>query len=203
MSRRTPEHWQQRYVSGDLPWDTGTVACELRWVIGMVSLQVGSRVLEIGCGTGTDACWLARCGFETIGVDVAAKAVVLARAKAAGLSNVRFLQGNILDGLPVEPESFPLVYDRGCFHSVDAQERSTFAMRISQLLYPGGRWLTICGNADERRGEGEHGPPQLTAGQIIEAVEPYLSIISLQRASVSDADGKKHLSWKCLMARRD
>jgi len=63
--------------------------------------------------------------------------------------------------------------------------------------------MAICGNADERRGEGEHGPPQLTAGQIAEAVEPYLSIISLQRESVADADGKKHLSWKCLMGRRD
>jgi methylase of polypeptide subunit release factors len=42
------------------------------------------RALEVGCGTGTDAIYLAQHGFEVIGVDVSRLAVENARAKSHG-----------------------------------------------------------------------------------------------------------------------
>lgn len=205
MSKRTKEHWQNRYRDGDMPWDTGEVTAELCRVVMAIDLRVGDHVLDIGCGTGTDACWLASSGFITLGIDVAANAVALARAKAgqAALTNVQFLETNILDDQIVEPCSYNFAYDRGCFHAVDEAERSVFAGEVARRLHPGGHWLSICGNAAERRAEGEHGPPQLTAGQIVHAVEAHFDIVCLERGFACDAEGKEHLSWTCLMTRRD
>ena len=178
---------------------------ELVAVVEELSLPAGDRVLEIGCGTGTDAVWLARQGFETIGVDVAPKAIEMARMRVEDclVSNLWFETINILAIPPVEPGICGFVFDRGCFHSVGIEERSTFVQRVAEALRPNGYWLALCGNVDERRKSGVHGPPQLSAGDIVAAVERDFMILSLTRSQCSNADATLHLSWSCLMRRRD
>ncbi len=59
--------------------------------------ELGARaVLDLGCGTGTFACWLAARGFEVIGVDPAAASLDVARRKA-GAEQVRWIQGDASD----------------------------------------------------------------------------------------------------------
>ena len=74
-------------------------------------------MLNIGCGTGMNAIWLAQRGFETVGMDIAPTAIERAREKAgrAGVANVRFVCGDILETLPVARCSVDLVLDRGYF----------------------------------------------------------------------------------------
>ena len=131
--KRTAESWEQRCRDGDLPWDSGCPCDELAARFDELGLTgglpgdghgqcpgdsaVGVAALDIGRGTGMNAIWLAQRGFETVGMDIAPTAIERAREKAgrAGVANVRFVCGDILETLPVARCSVDLVLDRGCF----------------------------------------------------------------------------------------
>src|SRR5262245_19234876 len=74
--------WNARYAAGDRPWDTGIPDEHLVELVTAGAIAP-SRTLEIGCGTGTNALWLAGRGFEVLGIDVAPLAIDRARAKAS------------------------------------------------------------------------------------------------------------------------
>jgi SAM-dependent methyltransferase len=67
--------WNDRYASGEpLPWDTGRPDSMLVDMIASRAIAPG-RTLEVGCGTGTNAIYLAQHGFEVVGVDISPLAV--------------------------------------------------------------------------------------------------------------------------------
>ena len=62
--------------------------------VAMVLEFGASSVLDVGCGTGTFACLLARDGKDVVGVDPAAASLQVARGKP-GAERVRWFQGDI------------------------------------------------------------------------------------------------------------
>src|SRR5580693_165691 len=80
----------------------------------------GKKVLEIGCGIGTDTINFARAGAEVTAVDLSEKSMELARKRAAvfGLEDkIRFCSGNaeqLSSFVPVEP--YDLIYSFGVIH---------------------------------------------------------------------------------------
>jgi 2-polyprenyl-3-methyl-5-hydroxy-6-metoxy-1,4-benzoquinol methylase len=86
----------------------------------------GKRVLEIGCGLGTDTMNFARAGARVTAVDLSAESLALAkqRAEVYGLSDITFYQANaerLSDFIPVEP--YDLVYSFGVIHHTPHPER--------------------------------------------------------------------------------
>ena len=75
-------------------------ACVLAWL--RTRLVPGSRVLDVGCGTGRYALVLAALGFEVVGVDESPEMIRHARQKA-GAGRVRFEVANAGGGLPDGP----------------------------------------------------------------------------------------------------
>jgi SAM-dependent methyltransferase len=109
----------------------------------------GSLVLEAGCGVGAQTITLARRSPQArfTSLDVALESVTEARraTRAAGLDNVRFLQGDIF-ALPFAPETFDHVFV--CF-VLEHLSRPVEALRIlDRLLKPSGTMTVI---------EGDHG----------------------------------------------
>lgn len=175
--------WDERYAADNLPWDTGRPSPHLIEVIERGTIPP-SRVLEVGCGTGTNTLWLAERGFEVLGVDISTRAIAKAKAKSAGAS-VEFRE---LDFLTAELDAAPFdfVFDRGVLHVFDdAASRATFARHVARVLAPGGHWLSIAGSTEGP--ERDQGPPRRTARELLEAVEPVLEIVELQ-ATTFDTD---------------
>jgi len=194
------DEWNDRYLTGNLPWDRPTASEHLAWAIEAFGIAPGKAV-DIGCGTGTNVIYLARQGFEATGVDIAADAVAKARAKAAAAGvNCTFAAVNFLDE-PVPGGPFGFVFDRGCFHSVDAgAARGTFAKNVAALLEEGGLWLSLIGSADTP--PRDQGPPQVSARQITQAVEDHFEILLLQASCFSNGEEKTHNAWRCVMRKR-
>jgi SAM-dependent methyltransferase len=185
--------WNSSYAAGELPWDTGVPDENL---IEMAKHISAGRALDIGCGTGTNAIWLAQNGFDVLGVDVAPLAIDKARAKAGATPRVRF---EVRDFLVAPPAGgFDFVFDRGCFHVFDEQaERARFAAGVAALLAPGGRWLSLIGSTEGA--PRDTGPPRRSARDVTAALEPALEIVELRGANF-EGDLR---AWICLSRRRE
>jgi len=193
--------WDDRYRTTDLPWDTGFPSAHLGKVLDRLDLTSGP-VLEIGCGTGTNAIWLAQQGFDVTAVDLSPRALALARdkAEAAGVQ-IALHQVDILrDALPGGP--YALVFDRGCFHTFDDPgHRSYFARQVSTVLGPDGLWLSLVGSTEGP--PRDMGPPRRTARDVLAAVEEWLQVVSLA-AVTFDSERHGHArAWRALFTRRD
>jgi methyl halide transferase len=191
--------WNESYATGNLPWDTGAPDEELVAFVGAGTVAPG-RALEIGCGTGTNAIWLATHGFDVVGVDVAPLAIEQARAKAA-TGVVRFEVCDFLDGTP-PAGPFGFVFDRGCFHVFDAAEaRTRFAARVASVLAPGGTWLSLIGSTEG--GPRDMGPPRRTARDVVGAIEPALELVDLRAMYFDTTLETRAKAWRCVARLRD
>ncbi len=129
-----------QYRFGKPRWDTGVTPPEVVTLIENGSLK-GTRALDLGCGTGTNAIYLAQNGFQVVGVDFSPRAIATARDKAKheGVS-ADFHVGDVtrLDFLQ---EPFDFVLDIGCFHSVAAERRQAYAAEMARLARPGSLFM--------------------------------------------------------------
>jgi SAM-dependent methyltransferase len=155
------------------------------------------RTLDVGCGTGTNAIYLAERGFEVLGVDIAPLAIDAARAKAHG--RCRFEAIDFLEATP-PGGPFELVFDRGCFHTFDEdEERSRFAANVAAVLVDGGVWLSLIGSTEGA--PRDTGPPRRSAREVMNAIEPAMEIVQF-RSGDFGAGGLQLKAWQCLSRKR-
>mgnify|MGYP000619202143 CR=1 FL=1 len=120
------------------PWDTGITPPE---VYEFLSSHPPGRVLDMGCGTGTNLITFISKGWQACGVDFSPLAVAKARKKIekAGLSaelyNADVSQLSFLEG------QFDLILDIGCYHSLSFSSRKKYQSTIERVLKPGGYFL--------------------------------------------------------------
>jgi SAM-dependent methyltransferase len=193
----THRSWNDSYASGEpLPWDSGTPEPMLIELVESRAIEPG-RTLDVGCGTGTNAIYLAQHGFDVVGVDVSRIAVETARAKANG--TCRF---ETLDFLTEAPPGgpFQFVFDRGCFHIFDEDhERARFAENVAAALVTGGIWLSLIGSTEGP--PRDVGPPRRTARHVMSAIEPWLEILQF-RSGDFGVCGEQLKAWLCLAGKR-
>ncbi|WP_329459141.1 class I SAM-dependent methyltransferase [Streptomyces sp. NBC_01497] len=115
-------------------------------------LVATGTALDLGCGAGRNALYLAANGFDVDAVDLSPVAVAWAgeRARAAGVE-VRFLCGDAF-ALPADELSGPydLVVDSGCFHHLPPHRRAGYLALLDRVLAPGGHLALTCFAAGER-----------------------------------------------------
>lgn len=159
------------------------------------------KALDIGCGTGDNAIWLAQQNFAVVGVDLSGIAVEKAREKAAEANaGCTFAVLNILNS-HVDGAPFGFVFDRGCFHTMDSDEqRQSFAKQVHCHLEENGMWLSLIGNADDQHPA--EGPPKRTANDIVSVVEPNFEILSLLSSHFETHLPVPPRAWVCLMRKR-
>lgn len=131
--------WDARYAAGDLVWGAEPnvfVAAELG------ELPPG-QVLDVACGEGRNALWLARRGWRAVGVDFSAEAVGRARRLAvqAGVADrVRFVVGDVA-GDPLPAGSFDAVVV--AYLQLPAPQRRHVLRAAAARLGPGGTLLVV------------------------------------------------------------
>jgi len=108
-------------------------------LVKKIGVTRGMKVLDLGCGDGTTALPEANLGADVLGVDIAQNLVDAGnkRAAEAGLTNIRFQQGDAtnLEGLP--DKSFDLVVS--IFGAMFAPKPADVAREMVRVTKPGGR----------------------------------------------------------------
>ncbi|HUE14355.1 MAG TPA: class I SAM-dependent methyltransferase [Planctomycetaceae bacterium] len=198
MSTLTPSDWDQRYVAGELPWDSGVPSKELIRVLDTEGIEP-CRAVELGCGTGTNAIYLASRGFDVTGFDCSSTALEQARSKAARAGVDVDLRQADLCRFQLELEPFDFIFDRGCYHSVRRLDMAGFLKTLRRLSRPGTRYLLLAGNANEQG----PGPPRVHEHEIRIDLEGLFEIQFIREFRFDVIDPPEgFLAWSCLMTRR-
>lgn len=145
--------YRMAYLIGPRPWDSGIPPPELvQWIEGPKALPRG-RVLDIGCGTGTNCKYMLDHRWAVTGVDFVPRAVKVARRKAPG---ARLVVGDVtrLAELGVSGP-FELMLDLGCFHSIPEAGRDAYVQGVTRVAAPGATFLLFA--------FGEEGPGGIIA----------------------------------------
>lgn len=95
-------HWKEFFTYEAARYDseafTSNTRAEVDFIIRELSLSAGSKLLDIGCGTGRHSVELARRGFVMTGVDLSEQMLDIARAKAhKAQANIEFICANAVD----------------------------------------------------------------------------------------------------------
>lgn len=195
------ERWDAAYRDDRRPpWDISRPATELKQAVENGTLRP-CRVVELGCGPGNDAIYLASRGFDVTAIDIAPTALSLAEKKAreAGVK-VRWLHADVLNPPKLEP--FDLIYDRGCYHGLRQQNAAGYVETLRRLSHPGTQVLILAGNANEP--PPHYGPPRVKEADIRADFGRSFDFQSLREThfDTTDPNRKGALAWSILLRRK-
>lgn len=108
-------------------------------LVSTLGIKRDLRVMDLGCGDGTTAIPAAKLGAQVIGVDIASNLVKAGniRAKAEGLTNCVFREGDAVDLGDIPNESFDLVVS--IFGAMFAPKPFEVAKEMVRVTRPGGK----------------------------------------------------------------
>jgi len=194
------EHWDQRYATGNIPWETGQPSSELVRVVTEQRITP-CRAIELGCGTGASAVWLAQRGFDVTGVDISPRALNRARRRAAQEAvAVTFLEADVLQPPAGLVGPFDLFFDRGCYHVVRRISNALYVATLLKLTVPGSVGLVLAGNAREPL---QPGPPVVTEEEVRTELGKDFTILWLREFRFNQSEGSdvRPLGWSCGLRR--
>ena len=127
---------------GEQPWDIGRPQKE--YIQLEQAGEIVGSVLDVGCGTGENALYLAAHGHEVWGIDFPPTAIQKAHEKAAQRHlAATFLVLNVLE-LHTLGRTFDTVIDSGLFHSLSDEERPLFVGNLAAVIRRGGTYFMLC-----------------------------------------------------------
>lgn len=157
--------WNDRYGDADpVPWDTGTPKRAL--VDRVAAGEVTGPVVDVGCGTGTEALYLADEGYEVVGVDFSGEAIDRARERAADRSLDGDVTFRVADALALSETAlgpFETAVDCGMLHTLADADRPAYTAELASVLSTGGRALFVEFGADAPT---DWGPNPLSAAAV-------------------------------------
>ena len=138
-THETKEHWEKHYGERDRVW-SGRVNVQFADVVG--DLTPG-RALDLGCGEGADAVWLAERGWNVVAIDISETALDRAREAAAtrGVTDsIEFVQMDLSDDFP--GGTFDLISSQ-FLHSTVYLDRQKALASAAAALRPGGLLVIV------------------------------------------------------------
>ena len=115
----------------------------------------GVRAIDVGCGLGDNAAFLAKCGYETTAIDISPSAIEWAKKRHGKVADFRVAD---LFDLPGDLRgAFDLVHETYTIQALPIGMRARVMAAIASLLAPGGRLLVICRSRPD--GTEAEGPP--------------------------------------------
>ena len=135
------EDWNQRYAGRELVWTSEAN----RFLVQEAATLASARALDVACGEGRNAVWLAERGWQVTGVDFSTVGVAKAQrlADARGVT-VEWVTANVLDHRP-KPAAFELVII--FYLQVPATQRTPIVRSAAGAVAPGGTFLLVAHDA--------------------------------------------------------
>jgi SAM-dependent methyltransferase len=185
------------YRNGVPPWDIGRAQPT---IVGLAEQGlIAGDVIDVGCGTGENALYLASRGLGVVGVDAAPTAIAQAqekeRRRATGATFV------VADALGLEGlgRTFDVAIDCGLFHTFSDADRVRFERSLHGTLRASGRYFLLCFNEHQ---PGELGPRRVTQAEIRATFATGWTVDSIvAERFAAQLPGDRAHAWLALLTR--
>jgi len=152
MDSTPKSQWEYIYQTipvNQIPWETGKPSSDLLLLFRKKLIKRGMKVLDLGCGLGTQTRFMAKKGVFATGIDISETAIKRAREQVlkdtmslGGIRNelgigVNFIVGDVAK-MPFPNGAFDFIYDRGCYHHLNLIQRKGYIKEVSRVLAPNG-----------------------------------------------------------------
>jgi SAM-dependent methyltransferase len=147
------------YASGDVPWDDKDPPPE---VMSYLATVPPGMALDLGCGYGRAAIYMARQGWEVDAVDFIPDAVTEGAKRAAiARLDVRFHLSKVTE-LDFLTGIYDFALDVGCSHSLNYDELEVYRGQLERLIRSGGLYMLFArlhDDSGEQYRDDQDGPP--------------------------------------------
>jgi len=209
MNSRPREWWDSFYSNKDrnIPFYISAPDENLIQYIETGEIKTG-KALDIGCGNGRNSLFLAKNGFDVIGLDFSLESINYAKKNHAH-ENIEYRNLSFFD-FNHEKDNFDFIYDGGCLHHISPHRRPDYLKKVKGLLKIDGKYgmeiFNEKGGADltdyqvyEERSM--KGGLAFSKTKLNEILSEYFDIIELRemREITDDTAFGKSFCWTVLM----
>jgi SAM-dependent methyltransferase len=168
------------------------------------------RAVDLGCGTGSYAIYLAGLGFDVTGVDSSPAAIRIAQehAKKRGV-RCRFVVADLLGDLHEVTSTFDFAYDWELLHHIFPEDREAYIRNVYTITRPGALYFSVCFDESDPQfgGSGKYRTTRIgttlyfsSESEIRNLTSPYFDIQELKTIEVKSKFGPHRAV--CLLAVR-
>lgn len=154
------------------------------------------QALDLCCGAGTNTVYLSQKGFKVTGIDISHTALRIAKKQAAQARvSIAFLNASFVD-LAFVDAAFDFVFDMGCFHHVEVEDRNRFLAGLYRVLKVGGVYM-FTGFSDKNGPGWNH-----FTEQQVRSLFSSFEIEFLRHVSSLEGDGVVRYFYTSIMRKR-
>ena len=127
-----------------IPWNIETPPDALVELVDSGKVKP-CKTIDLGCGAGNYAIYLASIGFEVTGVDISPTAIKIAKENAEKKGvKCNFLAADVLGDLDEVKETFDFAYDWELLHHIYPRKRKKYVENVYRILNARGKYLSVC-----------------------------------------------------------
>lgn len=178
----------------EIPWNIETPPELLVELVDSGKVQP-CKAIDLGCGAGNYAIYLAGRGFEVTGVDFSLTAIRIAKENAERKNaKCNFFVADVVDELDEVNQTWDFVYGWGLLHHILPEQRQKYVKNVSRILNPRGKYLSVCFSEKDTGfgGPGKYRKTQLGSvlyfsceDELRELFKAYFQIIYLRTVEIS------------------
>ncbi len=194
----------------NIPWNSGAPPDALVRLV-QEGKVLPCATIDLGCGAGNYAIWLAGLGFDVTGVDSSPTAIKIAgeNAKKRG-ARCRFIVADLLGDLHEVTGTFDFAYDWELLHHIFPEDRETYIRNVHRILNPGATYCSVCFSEHDPQfgGNGKYRTTRIgttlyfsSESEIRDLVSPNFTIRELKTIEVGGKFGS-HCAVYLLAERR-
>ena len=193
-----------------IPWNVETPPDALVELVRSGKVKP-CRTIDLGCGAGNYAIYLAGMGFDVTGVDGSPTAIEIAREQAEERGiRCNFIVADLLGDLHEVDGTFDFAYDWEVLHHIFPDDREPYMKNVHKILNPGAKYLSVCFSDEDLQFGGTGKFRKTTIGtvlyfssetEICELLSPYFTIGELKTIDISGKYGS-HRAVYALSYRR-
>jgi SAM-dependent methyltransferase len=203
--------WENAYnkFGENLPWCIEEIPGWFKTVIKSKWVKP-CQTLDLGCGVGHYAGYLASQGFEVTAIDISKKAISLAKEKYP-LKNLKFKVHDIFK-LNDLKQKFDFIYEVSILHNISPEKRGKYIKGIHSVLNRGGKIMVCSFSKDDLLfgGKEELYIPDidntmyaLSEDQIRDMFSDYFVIDKLKKVYFGKRNKRKRERFLCLMTKKE
>lgn len=128
----------------EIPWNIETPPDILVELVERETVKP-CKTVDLGCGTGHYALYLAQRGFDVTGLDISPTAIKRAQEKAEKERvTCKFIVADVLGNLNEVKDTYDFAYDWSLLHHVYPEKRKYYIENVNKILNSRGRYLSVC-----------------------------------------------------------